>query len=163
MPNRIDIARRQAQRVNKGWAPEVGELNTRVWICTTVERPDMNVSTIVKRPGVIDVAARVRPLGGQQILDYQAVMGEEDKPTTEITIRYPPDVKVDLNHWVYHKRLYTRTWYKVRTVEDMGGAGRFLLLRCSVDKVFDVRSDPATQQTPPRWEDPDAVRVPEQI
>jgi head-tail adaptor len=152
----IDVKRRVS-------VPEIGELNKRVWVCTTVEKPDMNVSTIKRRPGVIEVHARIRPLRGQEILDYQAVLGEENKPTTEITIRDPPDVKVDIRHWIYHEGLYARTWYKVRTVEDLGGVGLYLLMRCSVDQILDVRSDPATQETPRRWEDPGGPRVPDTI
>ena len=163
MAKRIDTQRRTAQKVLRGWSPEIGELREQVWICTTVEKPDMNVSSIVKRPGVIEVRARVRPLSGDTILDYQAVMGEQDKPTMEVTIRNPPDVKVDIRHWVYHKGRFACSWLKVRTVEDMGGAGQFLLLRCSVDQVFDVRADPATQRQPPRWDDPGVIHVPEQI
>lgn len=160
---RIDTIRRQAQRVAKGWQPELGEMNRLVWVCTTIERPDMNVSTIVKRPGVIKVHARVRPLRSQTILDYVAVFGEANKPSTEITIRCPPDVKIDLNHWVYVETKYTKTWYKVRNVEDMGGRERFLLMHCSIEEINDSRTDPATQKAPPRWEDPNVTRVPDSI
>ena len=47
------------------------------------------------------------------------------------------------------------TWYKVRTVEDMGGVHRFLVLMCTVETINDRRSDPATQPPPPVWERPD--------
>jgi hypothetical protein len=135
-----------------------------VWICTTVERPDFNVSTVVERPGVIKVHARVRPLRGREILNYQAVFGEQNAPNTEITTRMPPDVKVDLNHWVYQETGYAKTWYKVRSAEDMGGLGRFLMMHCSIDELKDKRSDPATQQSPPRWEAPDApAPIPDRI
>ena len=155
---------RSSVQVTKRRLPSAGELRELVWVCTTVERPDMNVSTIKRRPGVIHVRARIRPLSGAMILDYQAVFGEAEKPTTEITIRMPLDVKVDVRHWVFHRTPLHETWYKVRTVEDMGGQQRFLMMRCSIDQVFDVRSDPATQQTPPRWDDPAAPRrVPDQI
>jgi|GEM_PF-1890895 len=154
-----------ARRFVRGTQPQVGELRDLVWICTTVERPDENVSTLKDRPGVINVRARIRPLHGQQLLDYQAVFGEEEKPTTEITIRYPFDVKIDVRHWVYHESddKVVKTWYKVRTVEDMAGWNRFLMMLCSIDQIKDERSDLATQQLPRRWEDPDTVRVPDQI
>lgn len=135
--------------------PDVGLMRHRVIVCTTVEKPDGDVSTIVTRPGVMQVHARVSPIRGEEILNWKAVMGTENSPTHEIWIRCPPDVKVDLNHWVYVIEKHAETWYRVRNVEDIGGAGRFLLLMCSVDTVNDKRSDPATQPVPPRWERPD--------
>ena len=117
---------RSSIQVTKRRLPTVGELRELVWVCTTVERPDMNVSTIKRRPGVIHVRARIRPLSGAMILDYQAVFGEAEKPSTEITIRNPPDEKVDVRHWIFHATTVYETWYKVRTVEDMGGFNRFL-------------------------------------
>lgn len=159
---KIDM--RSRRRFGQGWQPEVGELRALVWVCTTVERPDMNVSTIVQRPGVIKVHARIRPLRGDRILDYQAVLGTEKAPTYEITVRMPPDVKVDLNHWIYQEEGdYAKKWFKVRSTEDMGGRGRFLLLLCSLDKLNDERSDPATQESPPRWREPDVPRVVDRI
>ena len=149
--------------------PHIGDLRDVVIVCTTVERPDDNVSTIVERPGVIRVHARVRPLEASQILDYQTVnpgMGrghaQVKQPSHEITIRVPPDVKIDLNHWVFHAARYTETWYKVASVKDMGGAGRFLILYCWSELIRDRRSDPATQELPPRfevptWDGPNAV------
>jgi len=138
-------------------APEIGEMRDIVWVCTTVERPDDDVSTIKRRPGVFECHARIRSLRPDQIMDYQAVFGTEGKPPTkEITIRYPPDARVDVNHWVYQKTGDARIWYKVRTVEDVGNVQRFLFLDCSIDTVFDDRTDPATQQNPPVWETPEA-------
>jgi len=138
--------------------PNIGELRDFVWVCTTTERPDDDVSTIRKRPGVFGCHARIRNLKPDQIMDYVAVFGTEVKPPTiEITIRYPPDAKIDVRHWVYRKTGDARIWYKVRTVEDAGGVQRFLFLDCSIDTVFDVRSDPATQALPPMWEDPEVA------
>lgn len=155
---------RTRRRFGRGWQPEVGELRDLVWVCTTVERPDINVSTIVERPGVIRVHARIRPLRGQQILNYQAVFGDQNAPNTEITIRIPPDVKVDLNHWVYRETGSAKTWYKVRKAEDMGGLGRFLMMLCSIEEVKGTRSDRATQTPPPRWEEPDpSAPMPDRI
>jgi len=135
--------------------PDIGEMRDLVWVCTTTERPDDDVSTIKERRGVFACHARIRNLRADQIMDYQAVFGTEARPTIEITIRNPPDVKVDLNHWVYRKTGDARIWYKVRSVEDVGGAQRFLFLDCSIDKVFNERTDPATQQSPPVWETPE--------
>lgn len=135
--------------------PAIGQLRDVVWVCTTTERPDDNVSTIVERPGVIRVHARIRDLKPDQIMNYRAVFGDENTPTKEITIRVPPDVKVDLNHWVFRETGYAKTWYKVLYVEDLGEVGRFLILYCAVDELNDVRNDPATQQPPPIWETPD--------
>jgi len=146
---KIDLRRRSA--------PSVGQLRDVVWVCTTVERPDDFVSTIVERPGVIRVHARIRFMRPETIWNYQAVFGDQDTPTREITIRCPPDVKIDLNHWVYQEgngACSPPTWYKVRSVEDLGGVGRFLILRCSVDTVKDARTDVVTQQPPPVWETP---------
>jgi len=146
--------------------PTLGQLRDIVVVCATVERPDGEVSTIVKRPGVIQVHARVRPLKGEMLLDYQAVFGGGVRalrlPTHEITIRTPPDVKIDLGHWVYHCDRVAETWYRVRTVEDVGGAHRFTTMLCAPEIVRDRRSDPATQQSPPQWEVPD-MSVPEVI
>jgi len=135
--------------------PAIGEMRDVVWVCTTVERPDDFVSTIVERPGVMRVHARVRDLRPDQILDFQAVFGSENSPTKEITIRAPPDVKVDLGHWVYRETGFAKIWHRVRSVEDLGEVQRFLILRCSVDTVNDARTDPVTQQPPPVWERPD--------
>jgi len=149
--------------------PQIGDLRDVVVICTTVERPDDNVSTIVERPDVIRVHGRVRPLEATQILDYQAVWpgmgrgqggGQLKPPSHEIVIRTPPDVKIDLNHWVYHADKYTATWYRVRMTKDMGGVRRFLVLMCSIEEVLDVRSDPATQQSPPQFEVPEFGGLP---
>lgn len=135
--------------------PAIGEMRDLVWVCTTVERPDDDVSTIKTRPGVFQCHARIRNMRPDQIMDYLAVFGTQDKPPSiEITIRYPPDVKVDLNHWVYRETGDATTWYKVRSVEDLGNVQRFLILNCSIDVVNDVRTDPATQRPPPVWETP---------
>jgi hypothetical protein len=134
--------------------PSIGELRHIVWICTTTERPDEWVSTIRERPGVFRCHARIRNMLPDQILDYRAVFGSQDAPTTEIIIRFPPDVKVDLNHWVYREDGPAKMWLKVRSVEDLGNAGRFLILRCSIDTVNDVRTDKVTQELPPTWEMP---------
>ena len=143
----IDLRRRQV--------PSIGSMSDVVWVCTTTERPDEDVSTIVERPGVFKAHARIRNIRPDVILDFQAVFGtEEPPPTTEITIRYPPDVKIDLNHWVYRVTGDALTWYKVRDVEDMGQARRFLILRCNIDVVNDRRNDPMTQRPPPVWENP---------
>lgn len=139
---------------SQGRAPDIGALRERVVICTTVERPDGDISTIVKRPGVIEVHASVRALRGEEVLNWRAVFASPQAPNVEITVRVPPDVKIDLNHWVWHTDLYRETWYKVRTVEDLGGVRRFLVLLCSVDTVRDKRGDPATQAPPPTWETP---------
>lgn len=145
---KIDLRRRKA--------PDVGELRETVIVCTTVERPDLNVSTIVNRPGVFRCHARIMSLKAEQIMDYKAVFGTEHAPpTVAITIRFPPDVKIDLNHWVYCDDGIAKTWYKVRSVEDLGNVKRFLTLNCSIDVVDDVRSDPATQESPPAFETPD--------
>lgn len=153
-------------RLGKSMAPTLGALREIVVICTTVERPDGEVSTIVKRPGVIQVHARVRPIRGEMFLDYQAVFGGAGTrlrpPTTEVTIRTPPDVKIDMGHWIYHCDRVAETWYRVRTVEDIGGAHRFTVMLCAPETIRDRRSDPATQQSPPTWEVPD-MAVPEVI
>ena len=152
---RIDALRRADRRR----APQIGALRNVITVCTTVERPDGDVSTIVNRPGVIQVHASVRPLRGLEMLDYKAVFNvfadTRPKPTHEIVLRTPPDVKIDLNHWVYCKDRFAETWYKVRYVEDMGGAFRFTVLLCTVETINDIRSDPATQTPPPTWERPD--------
>jgi len=154
---RIDALRRADRRR----APQVGALRSRVTVCTTVERPDGDVSTIVDRPGVIQVHASVRPLRGVEILNWKAVYGvftsatAAPTPSHEIVLRDPPDVKIDINHWVFCRDRFSETWYKVRTVEDMGGVHRFLVLMCTVETINDRRSDPATQPPPPVWERPD--------
>ena len=153
-------------RTGKEQQPSLGSLRELVIVCTTVEKPDADVSTIVTRPGVIQVHARVRPLKGEEYLDYQAVFPGDRRlrpPTHEITIRTPPDVKIDLNHWVYHQDRHAATWYRVRTVEDIGGARRFTIMLCSPETTWDVRSDPATQELPPVFEVPDMGRVPDHI
>jgi hypothetical protein len=146
---KIDLKLRSTQ-------PAIGSMRQRVVVCTTTERPDEDVSTIVERPGVMPVMSRIRPLRGDDavMLDWRAVFGKENTPTHEITIRCPPDVKVDLNHWVYHSDELGATWYKVRSVEDLGGVHRFLVLLCTLTTVNDARSDPATQSPPPTWENP---------
>jgi hypothetical protein len=145
-------------RTNLGGVPAIGDLRNLVWIATTVERPDpATPSTIVNRPGVFQTHARIRNLRPYQILNYQAVFGSERIPTIEVTIRNPPDVKVDLNHWVYRENGPAQFWYKVRSTEDLGAAGRWLVLNCSIDEVRDQRTDPATQEPPSRWEDPSTV------
>jgi hypothetical protein len=144
---RIDLRRRSV--------PNVADLRDIVWICTTVERPDANVSTIVQRPGVIKVHARILDLRPEIVLNYQAVMGTQHAPTKAITIRMPPDVKIDLNHWVYQETGFGPIWHKVRSVEDLGGVRRFLEMHCSIETVNDSRRDPATQEAPPKWKTPE--------
>ena len=134
--------------------PNIGELRTPAWLCTTVERPDADVSTIKERPGVFPCHARVRNMRPDQIMDFLAVFSTQDKPPShEITIRYPPDVKVDIHHWIYTDEGDAQVWYKVQSVE--GHAQRFLFLNCSIDTINDVRTDPATQRPPPAWETPE--------
>lgn len=135
-------------------APTIGELRHTVWVCTTTERPDNFVSTIVQRPGVFRCKARIRNLRPDQILDYKAVFDSDEAVTKEITIRVPPDAKVDLNHWVYREDGPAKIWHKVRRVEDLGEVGRFLIMYCSIDTVNDVRTDTVTQEPPPIWETP---------
>ena len=155
-------------RTGRAMAPPLGSMRDKVIICTMLERPDGEVSTIVTRPGVIQVQARIRPLKGETFLDYQAVWGggatRLRPPSHEVTIRTPPDVKIDLGHWVYHCDRLAETWYRVRTVEDIGGQHRFTVLLCAPEVIRDRRSDPATQQSPPQWEVPDMTSsVPEVI
>lgn len=127
-----------------------------VWVCTTTERPDDDISTIVRRPGVFLCHARIINLSPDQILDYQAVDGSSDPPPRiEITIRYPPDVRVDIGHWCYRETGDAKIWYKVRDVEDLGNVRRFLSLRCNIDVVNDRRIDPVTQRPPPVWLTPE--------
>jgi len=134
--------------------PTIGQLRDLVWICTTVERPDADVSTIKERPGVFQAHARIHNLRPDQIMDYMAVFGSQEKPpSVEIAIRYPPDVKVDLHHWVYRQTGDALIWYRVQTVEDVGGVQRWLFLDCSIDTINDLRTDPVTQRPPPVWED----------
>src|SRR5262245_39170179 len=148
-------------RTGKAMLPAVGDLRSLVIVCTTVERPDGEVSTIVTRPGVIKVRARVRPVRGEMILDYEAVfVGTRARvPSHEITIRTPPDVKIDMGHWVYHCDRVPEKWYRVRTVEDIGGRNRFTVLLCAPETIRDSRSDPATQEMPPVWEVPHVPEV----
>lgn len=136
--------------------PDIGLMRDTVIVCTTVEVPDADVSTIVQLPGVIKVKASVIPLRGDTILNYKAVdiSGKGVVPSTQITIRTPPDVKIDLNHKIYHLGRYGPTWYNVDTVEDLGGAGRFTVMLCSVTYVKDKRSDPVTQPQQPEWRVP---------
>ena len=134
--------------------PAIGDMRQNVWVCTMVERPDLDVSSVVLRPGIFKCHARIRDVRPDEILDYQAVFGAQNRPTKEVTIRVPPDVKIDLGHWIYWEGTYANTWLRVRSVEDMANANRFLLIRCSIETVSDQRSDPATQQAPPAWEDP---------
>jgi hypothetical protein len=154
------IAPGSRSRIGKMMTPRLGELRDMVVVCTLVERPDGEVSTIVTRPGVIQVHARVRPVRGEAFLDYQINLagGSSSRfgpPTHEITIRTPPDIAIATGHWVYHCDKFAETWYRVRTVEDIGGAHRFTVMLCAPDTVRDRRSDPATQQSPPTWEVPD--------
>jgi len=145
---RINLSRRSQ--------PALGDMRHLVWIATTVERPDPDgPSSLVDRPGVFRTHARIVNMRPDIILNYQSVFGLQNTPTIEITIRNPPDVKIDLNHWVYRPAPPTQIWYKVRNVEDLGNVGRFLVLGCSIDEVNDARSDPATQQSPPRWDAPE--------
>jgi len=141
-------------------APAIGELRHRVIICTTVEKPDGDVSTIVGRPGVIEVHARITPLRGDEVLDYKAVAGVfrtsiRVNPTYEFVIRTPPDVKIDMNHWIYWDDGIAASWYRVRLIEDIGMVRRFMALQCTLDTTNDRRSDPATQRSPEQWETPD--------
>jgi len=134
--------------------PSIGELRHVVWVCTTTEKPDEYVSTIVERPGVFRCHARIRSMAPDQILDYQSVFGTVDMPTKEITIRVPPDAAIGIGHWLYREDGPAKIWYKVRSTEDLGEVGRFLVMRCSIDTLKDQRTDEATQQMPPVWETP---------
>jgi len=140
--------------------PAIGELRKRVIVCTTVERPDGDVSSIVGRPGVIEVHARITPLRGDEVLDYKAVtevyrFTGKPLPSHEIVIRTPPDVKIDINHWVYWDDGIAATWFKVRFVEDIGMVHRFTAMQCTLETIADRRSDPATQRPPENWDTPD--------
>lgn len=131
-------------------------MRSRVWICCTVERPDpATPSTLVVRPGVFQAQARIRNIRPEQVLNYQSVFGTERTPTVAITIRDPPDAKIDVRHWVYRDEPPVQVWYRVRNVLPIGDVVRFLTLNCSIDKVNDARTDPVVQQLPPRWETPD--------
>jgi hypothetical protein len=143
--------------------PEIGALRDPVILCMTTEIPDQDVSTIKDNPAVMRVMASIVPLRGDTVLNYKAVMlnGKNQPPTVQITIRTPPDVKIDLNHKIYHLGKYGETWYNIDTVEDLGGAYRFAVMLCSVEWVRDRRSDPATQPQKPEWPTPtDATGAP---
>lgn len=133
--------------------PAIGRMRSRAIVCTWVETPDDDISVVVQRPGVFQCMAQVLPINGAKILDYQAVWGDK-APTHEITIRVPLDVMVALNHWIYVDTGMTKTWYRVRSIEDLGGVARFLILLCSVDTFKDARLDPATQQAPANFLEP---------
>jgi hypothetical protein len=152
---RIEIAKFTP---NRRAPPDIGLMREIIIISTTVERPDGDVSTIVLRPGVVRVHAQIRPLKESQIINYQAVFGTQLKPPThEAIIRYPRDIAIGINHWVYHqdKHIGVDTWYKVRTTEDLAGVHRFLVLQMTADTIRDSRQDPATQQAPPQWSTPE--------
>lgn len=142
---RIDTKRRKQ--------PSIGELRSKAIVCTWIEVPDDDISVVVVRPGVFRCMAKVLPVRGSTVLDYQAVWGNK-APTHEITLRVPQDVHLALNHWVYIDDTVTKTWYRIRNIEDLGGANRFLILLCSIDTLKDARSDPATQQSPPNFIEP---------
>lgn len=133
--------------------PSIGELRDRVVVCTWTETPDNDISVVVKRPGVYSCNARVLPLRGSKILDYQTAFGEK-APTHEITMRVPLDVHLALNHWIFCQNKFSQTWYRVANIEDVGGVHRWISLLCYVDTVDDKRSDPATQQSPPNFIEP---------
>lgn len=139
-------------------APDIGLMRHTIIVCTTVEKPDLDVSSTVTRPGVFKAHARVLPLRGDYILNWKAAASYEARgasvPTHEITLRTPPDVKIDMNHWIYFEEGKIATWFKVVTVEDLASARRFTVCLCAVDTVKDLRSDPATQPLPPVWETP---------
>lgn len=139
--------------------PSLGQLSQRVVVCTWVEHPDEDISVILTRPGVYECHARVLPIRGATVLDYQTAWGPA-APEFEITIRNPPDVQIALNHWIYDPGSVTKSWYRIRNVEDLGGVGRFLVLLCSIDTFDDARSDPATQRRNPAFEDPPGNVVP---
>lgn len=130
--------------------PSIGDLRSKAIVCTWVETPDADISVVVTRPGVFQCMARVLPIRGSAVLDYQTAWGDK-APTHEITIRVPLDVHVALNHWIYVETPMSKTWYRIRLIEDLGGANRFLVLYCMMDTVEDKRSDPATQQSPPNF------------
>lgn len=133
--------------------PAIGQMRSKAVVCTWVETPDADISVIVTRPGVFRCMARVLPIQGTKLLDYQAVWGDK-APTHEITIRAPLDVMIALNHWIFVETGLSQTWYRVRSIEDLGGVGRFLVLLCSTDTVKDKRLDPATQQPPANFIEP---------
>lgn len=154
---RIDVAR---YTPNRRLPPDIGLLRDVVIIATTVERPDGDVSSIVLRPGVIRVQAQVRPISSSQLMDYWRVLLGNDQartPSHEVVIRYPRDIKIDMNHWVYHqdRRSPIDTWFKVRYSEDLAGVHRFVILGCTIEGIRDRRTDPVTQQAPPKWSTPD--------
>lgn len=133
--------------------PSIGDLRSRAIVCTWMETPDADISVVVSRPGVFTCNARVLPVRGSTVLDYQAAWGAK-APTHEITIRVPLDVQVALNHWVYVDDTTTKTWFRIINIEDLGGAGRFLVLLCAIDTLKDLRSDPATQTSAPNFMEP---------
>lgn len=143
---RIDLTRHNV--------PTIGSLRQQVVVCCTLERPDEDVSTIVTRPGVFKAHARVRPIKGEQVLAWKGVFATAQVPTEEVTLRCPPDVAIDLGHWVYVTDHFRERWLKVREVEDLGGVRRFVILLCTVETVRDRRADPVTQPAPPVWERP---------
>jgi len=134
--------------------PQIGEMRDVVIVCTGTERPDDFVSTIVEKPGVFRCHARIRNLRQYQILGYKAVFNDENVPTTEITIRSPPDVQIDVGYWIYRLTGDAQVWYRVRNIEDLGQVRRFTVLQCSIDVLNDRRRDAATQQPPPAWMTP---------
>lgn len=142
---RIDTKRRKQ--------PAIGELRSKTIVCTWVEVPDNDISVVVTRPGVFRCMSRVLPIRGSTVLDYQAVWGVK-APTHEITLRVPLDVQLALNHWIYIDDPVTKVWYRIRNIEDLGGANRFLVCLCSIDTLDDARSDPATQERAPNFMQP---------
>lgn len=136
--------------------PAIGDLRDAAYICTWVERPDDDISVVVRRPGVFTCMAKVLPVRGSQVMDYQVIWGEK-APTHEVTIRCPPDVHLALNHWIYVETKFGRTWYRIRNIEDLGGVRRFYVILCSQDTIDDNRTDPATQLSDPVFEVPDRI------
>lgn len=150
---KIDLKRRHP--------PELGALRATVVVCTTVERPDPEtVSTIVNRPGVFKVHGKVRPITGEEVLNYKAVFDSAKAPTVEVIIRVPPDCKVDMNHWCFITERFAEYWARVQTVEDMGGAGRWLRLLVTREAIRDIRADPVTQPQHPAWTRPEEAPLP---
>lgn len=135
--------------------PSIGQMRDWIVVCTTIEKPVGEVEVLLTRPGVFDCHARVLPLRGEKILDYQSVLGSENTPSHEITLRTPLDVRIDIRHWIYHQDRFAAAWYRVMSVEDLGGVNRFTVLLVARDTVVDKRADPVTQKFPVYAETPD--------
>lgn len=124
----------------------IGKMRHRVLVCAWIEEPDADVSILRERPGVFEAYASIKPRKATRVFESRVAYGDENTPTHEIIIRYPNDVMINSQNWIYEESKGVKRWFRVHAIEDVDERQCYLKLLVRQTEVKDPRRDPVIQK-----------------